>query len=121
MQVAPSTMVYAKGGYTNLAVEANYEGPDDTFEFDDNADGFRVGAGVEQLFGPNAYGKLEYRYSNYSNLEHNREGTTDLSRNIDLDRHQVVRSEEHTSELQSLMRTSYAVFCLKKNKQTTKD
>src|SRR3546814_2378931 len=27
---------------------------------------------------------------------------------------QVVRSEEHTSELQSLMRISYAVFCLKK-------
>src|SRR3546814_6614869 len=27
-----------------------------------------------------------------------------------------VRSEEHTSELQSLMRTSYAVFCLKKKK-----
>src|SRR3546814_3682441 len=36
------------------------------------------------------------------------------------------RSEEHTSELQSLMRISYAVFCLKKkktniNKVTTKD
>src|SRR3546814_1086297 len=31
------------------------------------------------------------------------------------------RSEEHTSELQSLMRISYAVFCLKKKKkQTTK-
>src|SRR3546814_2121717 len=29
------------------------------------------------------------------------------------------RSEEHTSELQSLMRTSYAVFCLKKKKLTT--
>src|SRR3546814_9256422 len=28
--------------------------------------------------------------------------------------HLVQRSEEHTSELQSLMRTSYAVFCLKK-------
>src|SRR3546814_10062250 len=28
--------------------------------------------------------------------------------------HEVVRSEEHTSELQSLMRISYAVFCLKK-------
>src|SRR3546814_1923448 len=27
-----------------------------------------------------------------------------------------IRSEEHTSELQSLMRTSYAVFCLKKKK-----
>src|SRR3546814_6565033 len=29
-----------------------------------------------------------------------------------------MRSEEHTSELQSLMRISYAVFCLKKKKQT---
>src|SRR3546814_10661506 len=29
------------------------------------------------------------------------------------------RSEEHTSELQSLMRISYAVFCLKKNNNTT--
>src|SRR3546814_8847785 len=28
------------------------------------------------------------------------------------------RSEEHTSELQSLMRISYAVFCLKKKKKT---
>src|SRR3546814_4502594 len=31
-----------------------------------------------------------------------------------------LRSEEHTSELQSLMRISYAVFCLKKKKCTTK-
>src|SRR3546814_6804426 len=30
-----------------------------------------------------------------------------------------VRSEEHTSELQSLMRISYAVFCLKKKKKIT--
>src|SRR3546814_3631754 len=30
------------------------------------------------------------------------------------------RSEEHTSELQSLMRISYAVFCLKKKKNKTK-
>src|SRR3546814_8215739 len=30
----------------------------------------------------------------------------------------VIRSEEHTSELQSLMRISYAVFCLKKKKNT---
>src|SRR3546814_8813752 len=29
-----------------------------------------------------------------------------------------IRSEEHTSELQSLMRSSYAVFCLKKKKIT---
>src|SRR3546814_10558550 len=30
---------------------------------------------------------------------------------------QCARSEEHTSELQSLMRISYAVFCLKKKKE----
>src|SRR3546814_3217139 len=33
---------------------------------------------------------------------------------LDLDDQFALRSEEHTSELQSLMRTSYAVFCLKK-------
>src|SRR3546814_8349715 len=31
---------------------------------------------------------------------------------------EYLRSEEHTSELQSLMRISYAVFCLKKKKNT---
>src|SRR3546814_4210867 len=34
---------------------------------------------------------------------------------------QRVRSEEHTSELQSLMRISYAVFCLTKKKSTMKN
>src|SRR3546814_8672714 len=41
---------------------------------------------------------------------------------IDIRHDEDVRSEEHTSELQSLMRISYAVFCLKKKKnkkQTT--
>src|SRR3546814_3719059 len=36
----------------------------------------------------------------------------------DVDR-AVIRSDEHTSELQSLMRNSYAVFCLKKKNSTT--
>src|SRR3546814_6879816 len=35
-------------------------------------------------------------------------------RTVGVDRGDPARSEEHTSELQSLMRTSYAVFCLKK-------
>src|SRR3546814_5557110 len=35
------------------------------------------------------------------------------------DRAAAERSEEHTSELQSLMRISYAVFCLKKKKHMT--
>src|SRR3546814_3644295 len=42
--------------------------------------------------------------------------TADRARDQTLD----VRSEEHTSELQSLMRISYAVFCLKKKKYNTK-
>src|SRR3546814_5579608 len=37
--------------------------------------------------------------------------------NAKLDMLSRLRSEEHTSELQSLMRISYAVFCLKKKKQ----
>src|SRR3546814_4411780 len=37
----------------------------------------------------------------------------------DDDRTRLGRSEEHTSELQSLMRISYAVFCLKKKKKKT--
>src|SRR3546814_3975653 len=48
------------------------------------------------------------------------------SRGSSVRRHQYIcrpgkrnRSEEHTSELQSLMRISYAVFCLKKKKNTT--
>src|SRR3546814_9157799 len=47
--------------------------------------------------------------------------TPDAARLADLDADGVlaqVRSEEHTSELQSLMRISYAVFCLKKNTKT---
>src|SRR3546814_9993520 len=36
------------------------------------------------------------------------------------DRKRRVRSEEHTSELQSLMRISYAVFCLKKKTKNNK-
>src|SRR3546814_6225007 len=35
-------------------------------------------------------------------------------------RYKIYRSEEHTSELQSLMRISYAVFCLKKKKTNNK-
>src|SRR3546814_5259544 len=35
----------------------------------------------------------------------------------DIVHHDIGRSEEHTSELQSLMRISYAVFCLKKKKK----
>src|SRR3546814_3649397 len=45
-----------------------------------------------------------------------RAGELHVLRQVDDDR--AGRSEEHTSELQSLMRISYAVFCLKKKKKT---
>src|SRR3546814_4287347 len=44
-------------------------------------------------------------------------GPLDQHRAGHRDRLAVHRSEEHTSELQSLMRISYAVFCLKKKKK----
>src|SRR3546814_5151159 len=48
---------------------------------------------------------------------HRRRENASRHRSVGLSRWQP-RSEEHTSELQSLMRISYAVFCLKKKKQT---
>src|SRR3546814_933385 len=52
--------------------------------------------------------------------EVSREGSPDewdALRHLLGDAYEAVRSEEHTSELQSLMRNSYAVFCLKKKKK----
>ena len=95
-RAAPSTLIYGKAGYTNTSIEFAAESADDRFELDSNVDGLRLGAGVEQLFGPNMYGKLEYRYSNYKNLDfsddfdfEDLEGE-DFGTDIDLDRHQVM-------------------------------
>jgi outer membrane immunogenic protein len=95
-KATPSTLVYVKGGYTNLSIEGNFGNTGDRFEFDTNADGWRLGAGIEQLFGPNMYGKVEYRYSNYTNLDYSDDfdlddfEAEDFDTDIDLDRHQVV-------------------------------
>src|SRR3546814_4353696 len=43
----------------------------------------------------------------------------DVATTLSAARYEAARSEEHTSELQSLMRISYAVFCLKKKKNTS--
>src|SRR3546814_5737391 len=64
-----------------------------------------AGAGVEA--GPDG---LEYRFAPC--VERPRER---LRGNLGVE----IRSEEHTSELQSLMRISYAVFCLKKPKNNS--
>jgi outer membrane immunogenic protein len=83
------TLLYAKGGYTNAKFRARYNDAVGTQLTDGStSDGYRLGAGIEQkfkLFGPSGFAKLEYRYSNYKNLDI---GTTDFD--IDTDRHQVV-------------------------------
>ncbi|HEX8535494.1 MAG TPA: outer membrane beta-barrel protein [Allosphingosinicella sp.] len=95
-RAAPSTLVYAKGGYTNTSIEFAAKTAGDRFELDSNVDGWRLGAGVEQLLGPNLYGKVEYRYSNYRNLDFSDNfdlenfESEDFGTKIDLDRHQVM-------------------------------
>src|SRR3546814_6485611 len=48
------------------------------------------------------------------------QGADDTTNAVNIRRFFAKRSEEHTSELQSLMRISYAVFCLKKTTQNKK-
>lgn len=92
-KAAPSTMIYAKGGYTNARF--NFVGTNGTTSTNRHldTDGWRLGAGIEQKFGKNFFGKVEYRYSNYKKGEVDFEDPTvpDSSQfNIDTDRHQVV-------------------------------
>ncbi|MGB7418265.1 MAG: outer membrane beta-barrel protein [Erythrobacter sp.] len=91
--VTPSTLLYAKGGYTNARynIEASFDG--DEFRQSIDADGFRIGAGAEYTFGSNSFAKLEYRYSNYSDgeIDFEQDGFDDVDLgDIDLDRHQVM-------------------------------
>src|SRR3546814_10124440 len=78
-------------------------------------------------YGLNARLRYTWRSSYVSNdpfffglpLINGARGQLNASINYDINDHinvGVERSEEHTSELQSLMRTSYAVFCLQKKK-----
>lgn len=90
--VTPSTMIYAKGGYTNAKFDVrNSVGTIDT-KRDIDTDGWRIGAGVEQAVGSNAFVKLEYRYSNYSKgeLDYSNDWQDGNRFDLDLDRHQVV-------------------------------
>src|SRR3546814_1243812 len=71
-----------------------------------------TGQRTEQLFGRHLDGRTRSEIPTVKCLDQGRSG-----RHIGLERqdaNHVLRSEEHTSELQSLMRISYAAFCLKK-------
>lgn len=64
--IGGSTLLYGKVGYTNARVRlTSNDGTGTTNLAAGNADGVRVGAGLEHSFGGKFYGKAEYRYSNY--------------------------------------------------------
>lgn len=89
--VTPSTLLYAKGGYTNarLNILAS-DGVTDT-RTKANLDGWRAGAGVEQMLNDNVYAKVEYRYSQYKEGEFEAPSGLESDRfDVDLDRHQVM-------------------------------
>jgi outer membrane immunogenic protein len=76
VNVGERSRVYALAGYTNARFKFDYTtAAGVTTREAENLDGFRLGAGYEHGFAGNAYGKVEYRYSNYEN---------------DISRHQVL-------------------------------
>src|SRR3546814_5391395 len=76
-------------------------GGNDVLNGGDGADSLHAGAGVDTISGGAGGDLFDFA-----------DGDTGIS----FATTDVIRSEEHTSELQSLMRISYAVFCLKKKK-----
>lgn len=90
---APKTLVYAKAGYTNARFDVLASDGRTELKSNFDTDGYRLGAGVEQAISENAFAKLEYRYSNYSEGEIDVPNGMDSDRfDVDLDRHQVVAS-----------------------------
>ena len=61
LPISDRANVYAKAGYTNLKVNGDVDGVDDSF----NLDGARIGAGAQFNIAGQAYVGGEYRYSNY--------------------------------------------------------
>ncbi|OCC23216.1 autotransporter outer membrane beta-barrel domain-containing protein [Croceicoccus estronivorus] len=93
-KIAPTTLLYAKGGYTNAKLDVLANDGTTEYNEDFDLDGWRVGAGVEQAFSRNAFAKLEYRYSNYERAEVDFGGDLPDSErfDVDTDRHQIVAS-----------------------------
>src|SRR3546814_2344509 len=69
-------------------------------------------------FGQPSYSRLRLRSGAFPTSAN---GSCDQNSAQLIRQNQLERSEEHTSELQSLMRISYAVFCLKKQKSTRRE
>lgn len=91
--VSPQALIYAKGGYTNARFGLDAEDAAGfAGDFDTTLDGFRVGGGIELALAENMFGKVEYRYSSYSDLDVEVDETATSFEDFDVntDRHQVV-------------------------------
>ncbi len=64
-----SAVFYAKGGYTNLKLNATYDDGIQEITGSDEIDGFRLGAGAEFAVGSNIAIRAEYRYSDYGSYD----------------------------------------------------
>ncbi|GGC26585.1 hypothetical protein GCM10011371_12720 [Novosphingobium marinum] len=94
VKATPRTLIYGKAGYTNAKFDVLSSDGTTEFRQDFDADGYRVGAGVEQALSERTFAKVEYRYSNYARAEVDFDGDIPDSErfDIDTDRHQVVAS-----------------------------
>ncbi len=84
----PRTLLYAKAGYVNGAIDVRYDDGTTVEKARPKGDGYRIGAGIEQqlnILGPKSYARVEYRYSNYGNIDY---AGTSIAANID--RHQIL-------------------------------
>src|SRR3546814_6601860 len=93
---------FGAGGYTRAALAA---GAGHIWAFDRDPNAIAEGRALEAQ----SDGRLTLIHDRMSNLD-----VALGERGVEAV--DAIRSEEHTSELQSLMRISYAVFCLKKKK-----
>jgi outer membrane immunogenic protein len=89
----PTTLVYAKGGYTNSKLNVLAGSSTETTDTDFELDGWRIGAGVEKALSPTTYAKLEYRYSKYDRAQIDYgSGASSARFDVDTDRHQIAAS-----------------------------
>lgn len=85
------TSLFLKGGYTNHRLEVVAATTNNTTNLAFNANGFRLGAGLEKKLSRSTYAKLEYDYSHYANVRFtalSSPSTIDLT----TDRHQILTS-----------------------------
>ena len=65
-----NTLLYAKAGWANSRYVGSAQTGTTRVREESNEDGFRVGAGVEQMLGERLYAKAEYRYTSYGDSVH---------------------------------------------------